>query len=406
MNLPNRCLVIDDTPALAETLERALHGKPWSIEVCTETAAYERALQRGTFDVLVVSLGATFGGGGPALLEAAAAALPASIRIAAAEPRHVPLAERAVNQGGVFRFFVLPWNFDDVRASFHQAREQLRMQDEIHRLHHVTRLQNEALRQWAETLEARVETRTRELRESEERRAQSEKLAALGQLAGGVAHEINNPLGSILLFAQAARRELADTHAAARDLAEIESAARRGKRIVEGLLSFSRRARPEEREETDLAAFVRSRETLLRSAAPRLAVQSGGELYVRLHVHQFEQVLLNLLANADQAMQGEGTVRLALRETGEQIEISVEDDGPGIAPEHLAHVFEPFFTTRAPGKGTGLGLALVYGIVRDHGGEITAENLPEGGARFCIRLPRCASAQSHSLNTQAEIHGI
>lgn len=246
----------------------------------------------------------------------------------------------------------------------------------------------EALRSWAASLEQRLAERTQALRVSEAQLVQSEKLAAIGQLAGGIAHEINNPLASILVFARTAARDLPPDHPSRRDLLEIETAARRCKAIVESLLTFSRRSPNEERHLVDLAALVRQCLPLLQAACKAtIRVETEPTPTVMANANRLQQVVINLATNADHAAGQHGTIAIRVRGEFDRAVLEVEDDGPGIAPEHLPHIFEPFFTTKPVGQGTGLGLAIVYGIVRDHAGEIAVENLQPQGVRFTVKLP-------------------
>ncbi|MBK8005133.1 MAG: PAS domain S-box protein [Gemmatimonadetes bacterium] len=229
--------------------------------------------------------------------------------------------------------------------------------------------------------------------ELRERLTHSEKMAALGSLVSGVAHELNNPLAGIAAMAQALSFDPHVQEEVGRGLDTIRGEAMRAARIVTDLLSFARQ-RPLERRATDLNAVVR--ETFVTT--PALGGQ--GVVWtlgldptlpaVSADADQVRQVITNLLVNAAHAMEGVPGARGLVRtwSTADWVGFEVLDGGPGIPAESLSRIFEPFFTTKPQGKGTGLGLSLSHGIVRAHGGEITGGNRAEGGARFAFQLPR------------------
>lgn len=223
---------------------------------------------------------------------------------------------------------------------------------------------------------------------------QSEKMSALGLLISGVAHELNNPLGGVLGFAELALRHEAPPQVRAY-LEKIQSESGRMRRIMRNFLTFAR-AHPPERSSVRLNDLVRavldlraydhavSHITVTTRLDPGLPEFAGDP-------HQIQQVLVNLVINAEQAMKaaaGRGTLAISTRVGASgDVELAVEDDGPGLPQEHLPRLFDPFFTTKPAGEGTGLGLSLVLGIVRDHQGTIHAGNRPEGGAIFRVILP-------------------
>ena len=234
-----------------------------------------------------------------------------------------------------------------------------------------------------------------------------EKVAAIGELAGCVAHELNNPLTGILMFSQVLSREADMGAEEVQSLAgEIESAADRCKHIVQALLDFARPGASMEFRPVDLREVIESclRLVSVSQKAARdmtfdVQLDVAG-LLVRGNVDALKSVFLNLINNAVQAMSTGGTlsVHAHVGQDQRRVRVVVTDTGPGI-PQHLRErVFEPFFTTKAANKsGTGLGLAIVRNVVKDHEGTITLDASPEGGARFTIDLP-AASASVGPLN--------
>ncbi|HEY5387652.1 MAG TPA: [Fe-Fe] hydrogenase large subunit C-terminal domain-containing protein [Thermoleophilia bacterium] len=246
------------------------------------------------------------------------------------------------------------------------------------------------------------------LETTKEALVKSEKLASMGQLAAGIAHEVNNPLGILLLHANLLLEDCEDGAAVADDVRLIVDQANRCKKIISGLLNFARQSRVV-RQPTDLSALVQE---VLRT----VPIDEGVKITVddrlsdpmaELDADQIVQVLTNLLTNAQHALSDGGRVLITVDGTEENVIVMVSDNGTGIAEEHLDKLFSPFFTTKQVGKGTGLGLAVTHGIVKMHRGQITVESNadPARGpteTTFTIVLPRFES----ELNAPASLQEI
>jgi signal transduction histidine kinase/FixJ family two-component response regulator len=241
--------------------------------------------------------------------------------------------------------------------------------------------------------------------------AQADKLAAIGLLAGGVAHEINNPLGAILAFSQLLRREPLEPDETRDYLREIEESALRCKQIVERLLSFARHARRDERRTFNLNDVVGETAFLVEKSYLPTNVKLVRELDPDLwntwgNFNEIAQVLLNLVSNARDALPTGGEVHVRTRNLPESeglVELVVADNGAGIPPELLQRIFDPFFTTKPEGKGTGLGLAVSYGIIRDHRGRIEVTSRLGEGTEVHVTLPRARPGSPGGL--RQTLHG-
>jgi signal transduction histidine kinase/NAD-dependent dihydropyrimidine dehydrogenase PreA subunit len=237
---------------------------------------------------------------------------------------------------------------------------------------------------------SKIEKTVNDLTENQARLIQAEKLASMGQMAAGIAHEINNPLGVVLMYAHLLKEEMSADSPGQEDASRIIHEAERTRQIVRGILNFAREEKLD-RKPTDVNALVQS------SVSGILGTSRDGKYHVQLSLDdslapqwvdasQLRQVFDNLLTNAKEAMPEGGTIRLSTQDGEDEFSVAVADSGPGIPEENLPKMFTPFFTTKKVGKGTGLGLSVCYGIVKMHGGAIQATNNPEGGACFTVRI--------------------
>jgi two-component system NtrC family sensor kinase len=259
------------------------------------------------------------------------------------------------------------------------------------------------LEELVQTLELKIEERTQELRVAEAEIAQGEKLASVGVLAAGIAHELNNPLTGVLTFTSLLRRKMPDGSEDAEDLDLVIRETRRCAAIIKRLLDFAREKVPvkgwfdlnqvieETIRFTDRPASLRQIE-ITADLDPGLPQVWGDADLIK-------QIVLNLLVNAQQAIEAQGSIRVATRpymakapakpgvEALPMVEIVVKDNGCGIPEANLQRIFDPFFTSKEVGKGTGLGLSVSYGIVKAHGGRINVESVVGEGSTFHILLP-------------------
>ena len=250
------------------------------------------------------------------------------------------------------------------------------------------------LERWNEELQAQVEARTRELEEAQARLLEAQKLAALGQLGAGVAHEINNPLTGILGQAQLLIERRSEGDPDLPGLRKIEELSRRSAEIARNLLRFSQQRLEPEFARVDVNRMVRDTLTLaegyVREAGVALDVElADGLPAVRGDAGHLQQVLLNLLSNARTACRDRSTARITVSTSTRDghVCLSVNDSGKGIAPEIRPRIFEPFFTTKDVWSNVGLGLSVSYRIVAEHGGRIAVDSSPGEGSTFTVVLP-------------------
>jgi signal transduction histidine kinase len=230
-------------------------------------------------------------------------------------------------------------------------------------------------------------------RKLEQQVVQSERLAAMGAMIGGVAHELNNPLTAIMGVSEL-MQDTETNEVSRKQLAILQQQARRAAEIVQNLTYFSRPPAPG-KSKINLVEVV---ERTLNLHAYSLRknnitvdfLKEAGVPYALGDPHQLMQVFLNLIVNAEQAIRearDKGTLRIRLGRGENSVWVSFHDDGPGIPKETLSSIFDPFYTTKRPGRGTGLGLSICKSVLKEHNGSVEAANSPEGGAIFTVTLP-------------------
>jgi signal transduction histidine kinase/CheY-like chemotaxis protein len=261
--------------------------------------------------------------------------------------------------------------------------------DELGELAAVFNQTTENLQKSTAQLEKTVET----LRTTQAQLVHSEKLSAVGEFVAGVAHELNNPLTALIGFAELVQMGEVDDETRS-SLQRISNSAERCHKIVHSLLSFARQ-HPPERKLTNINAIIDSVVEILIYELRTSNIKVVRDLSPQLprllaDPHQLQQVFLNIINNARQAIEAfrpHGAITITTRAEGRLVRVRFQDDGPGISEENLKKIFNPFFTTKPVGKGTGLGLSLSYGIIQEHGGSVTAESALGQGTTFIIDLP-------------------
>lgn len=352
-----RVLFVDDEAGILGALKRVFRRESYEIETASSGAAGLELFRRFR-PAVVVSDYRMPGMSGVEFLTQVRAVDPESVRVMLTGCTDLPAAEAAINQGEVWRFITKPWNEQDLRSTVATANERFRL--------------------------------------VAENRVLLDKLAAIGLLAGGVAHELNNPIGGILAYAQILRKDAAADTSLVADLRSIEDAALRAKRIVADLLDFARSSKTMERHPVTLTSIAEKAVALSKFQLRDVSVEleAGESAPILADANRLQQVVLNLLSNALDAVAqarraGKDSGRVVVRtwKRGADACLSVTDDGSGVSEEARAKIFDAFFTTKEPGKGTGLGLAVSTGIVRDHGGRLELTSGQDEGTTFTVSIP-------------------
>jgi len=252
------------------------------------------------------------------------------------------------------------------------------------------------LQEWANTLEQKVKERTEALSKMQQKVVQAQRLASVGKLAAGIAHEINNPLGGILVFSSLILEQIPEDDPNRENLQEIVHQTMRCRDIVKGLLQFSRQE-PGKATQVKINEALNTTLSLIEKQALFHNIQVTRKFTeplppIMADLSQLQQVFMNVILNAVQAMDGAGELTLTTRSdtSAGKVSIEIADTGCGIAPELMDRIFDPFFTTKEIGQGTGLGLAIAYGIVTKYQGRMSVASEVGKGARFTIQFPIAA----------------
>ncbi|HUU00864.1 MAG TPA: ATP-binding protein [Myxococcota bacterium] len=380
-------LIVDDEQNVLNALKRTLarHFKPVHTAITGEQGL--EVLEREKDVQVVISDFFMPGMDGVAFLKEVRGSWPDIQRVMLTGQASFEAIERAINEAEVYRFLNKPWNDSQLVASVRECVDHVGLIRSNRDFKAELAERNLQLEEVNRDLERQVEQRTRAL-------VQAEKMVALGRMAGGVAHEINNPLGGILAFVQLLLRDGPGLERGQLDesLNTIQGCALRCKEIVDNLLSFSRPPSPGDRSRLGINGVAESAAAIVRlhPKAKRVAIGldlDPGDPQVLGQAGKLEQIVVNLLQNAFFESEPGQEVLVKTGMEGDKVALWVRDHGQGIPPRVLPRIFEPFFSTKEPGEGSGLGLFISYGIAREHGGELSAENSEGGGATFTLRLP-------------------
>ena len=410
-----RVLVVDDERSIRTVLRAFLRKAGHDVDVAEDAKIAQDLLADGEYDVVVSDI-VLPGLSGVALLHAIREHAPdVQVIMMTGEPT----VETAIEtlRAGAFDYLAKPVSKEAIVRTVGHATRLSTSERERVRL-------GEENRQYQENLERLVEKRTEELRESQDQLRQVQKLEAIGLLAGGVAHDFNNLLMVIGGSAEFLREEAGLSATAREDVEEVSTAVVRATKLTSQLLAFSRKQ--ELRQET---VDVRH---IIENVSKMLGRLLGEDIQMRIettddpcvaHVDpsQIEQVIMNLSVNARDAMPKGGRLLVEVDHTvlteddisrfvdaegmtaGGYIAVSVTDTGSGIGPAMQGRIFDPFYTTKAQGEGTGLGLSTVYGIVKQHGGHVAVYSEVGAGTTFRIYLPRVADESVDSATGAAEV---
>jgi signal transduction histidine kinase len=372
--------IVDDDPLVLRSLASVLELEtPYRVRSFATGAAVLEAMEGEPPDVLISDLTMP-GMDGISLLERARQIAPETARIVLTGFADKDSAVRAINQAGVYQFIEKPWDNDHLLVTVANAVRAV----ELDRRLHATIVELEARN-------TQLERALAELRDAQDRLVAAERLAAVGRLASGIAHEIGNQL-SLLGYAELIADRYADDPESRALTDPLLAARRRLASMVSSIKEFVRGAPTSyARERQPVAPILEETLSILRfepAMKTRHILREPWDADVRAVVNHEKilQVALNLLRNAIQATKEDGTIRIGLSRQGEGVKLEVEDNGVGIAPDHLKRIWEPFFSTKGD-AGTGLGLGICKRIIEEHGGRISVRTSLGEGATFTVDIP-------------------
>lgn len=377
-------LAVDDDRPILMSLERTMRRMPWRV-VTAQCGQDALSIMESTKVSVVIADYQMPEMNGIEFLNEVKKRWPAVQRVMLTGAANLDVIEQAVNESEVHRFLNKPWSDSQLKATVKECIDTIDLEESNRHYERQLAERNEELQAINRDLEKKVQERTAAL-------LHAEKMAALGRMAGGVAHEINNPLGGVLAFTQVLLRDEVGDPSRLEALEAIQTCSIRCKTIVDNLLSFSRKPALEALAHTTMNQVADGALGIARlhPRARSVEVQVEQENQAPSFVGQpslLQQVVVNLLQNAFQASGDGDLVSLRTYHLDDWAVLEVEDHGEGISEKNLPHIFEPFFTTKETGEGTGLGLSICYGIVQEHNGKLEVESKKDHGALFRLSLP-------------------
>ena len=366
---PARILVIDDESGIRELLSQELKLAGYQVSTAANGTQALEQIRAEKFQLAICDINMP-DMGGLDVLEAIRQTQPEMEVLMMTGYGTVETAVAAMKKGA-YDFIQKPFDLGELLALVEKCLEKSGLRTVIQQLREAKK----------------------KLEETQAQLVQSEKLASIGQLAAGVAHELNNPMSGIMGFTQLLLEDKTLLPQQRKDLETIYTQSQRCRTIIQNLLQFSRRQDPK-KAEIDMGVVLQAAVDLVKYDFP----SSGVAIITRIpeglpHVlgdpQQLQQVFLNLMVNARQAMDGRPQSQVSVEASAEagQVAIRVMDNGPGIPKEIIGKIFDPFFTTKPVGQGTGLGLSICHGIIQQHQGTIDVESEVDAGTTFIVRLP-------------------
>ncbi len=374
METPARILFIDDETKLCKNMQALLAQEGYDVDVAGDGNTGLQKLNEASYD-LVISDVVMPDVPGMDIVRYIRDFLPDTLAIVITGYATLEGAVSAMRQGA-YDYVTKPIDFDFLKLSIDRALERIRL--------------TKTIKQYTEELEERVRERTRELEEAQAQLIHTEKLAAIGELASHVAHEIKNPLVSIGGLARLLQRKAAKVEKTRELAAIIQAEVERLERLLANLLEFRQDTKPRWKN-VALHKLLKNSIKLFSSKLEEGSIDVHWDLErdmprIRADEDRLTQVFLNLFNNAIHAMPGGGTLGIKSLDLPECVRVEIMDTGQGIPPERLGKVFKPFYTTK--GGGTGLGLAICEKLMRDHGGTIHVESRVGKGTTFRLELPK------------------
>ena len=411
-SMKHKIAFVDDEPGVLESLKYIFKDEPYQAFAFQNTREALNRLDREKFSV-VISDQVMPDMDGISFLQQVKKRSPETVCVIITAHADLDLAVNAINQGGIFKLVNKPLDVIEIKTAVKNAVDNYRLKSEVNKLLKIIKKQNMKLRELNKKQKTLINTQTMEIHEKEALRKeletqliQSQKMEAIGTLAGGIAHDFNNILSGIMGYVEIARLEVGKNSHVENILGNALKACERAKSLVSQILTFSRKDE-EEMSPLLIGPIVKEAVKLLKASLhPNVEIKQSIENEIGMieaNPTEVHQIVINLCTNAQHAMQNKGGLlevsltqievgndtvyRCKKLKPGSYLKLSVSDTGDGMDKETLKKIFDPYFTTKGKGEGTGLGLSVVHGIVNKHKGAITVDSELRKGTTFHVYLP-------------------